>query len=105
MGLRESRLAFLGKAQEAFESVFPGEMVYDGATFAVARSGFEVVEAGEPGGFENEGRVMVRVRVAFLPAAGLPRETLVTLDGVEMRVEECLLEVEDVAWSVELETV
>lgn len=105
MGLATSRLVFLEKAQEAFESVFPGVMVYDGATFACARSGAEVSEAAEPGGFENEGRVMVRVRVANLPAAGLPRETAVTLDGVEMRVEECLLEPEDVAWSVELVTV
>jgi hypothetical protein len=105
MGLATSRLAFLEKAQEAFESVFPGSMTYNGATFACARSGEDVVEAAEPGGYENEGRVMVRVRVANLPAAGLPRETAVSLDGREYRVEECLLEPGDVAWSVELETV
>ncbi len=105
MGLATSRIAFLEKAQESLESVFPGSMTYNGSTFACSRSGLEVVQGAEPGGFENEGRVMVRVRTANLPAAGLPRETAVTLDSVEYRVEECLLEPGDVAWSVELETV
>lgn len=105
MSLASSRIAFLEKAQESLESVFPGSMVYNGSTFACSRSGLEVVQGAEPGGFENEGRVMVRVRTANLPAAGLPRETAVTLDSVEYRVEECLLEPGDVAWSVELETV
>ena len=105
MGLATSRIAFLEKAQESLESVFPGSMTYNGSTFACSRSGLEVVQGAEPGGFENEGRVMVRVRTANLPAAGLPRETAITLDSVEYRVEECLLEPGDVAWSVELETV
>lgn len=105
MGLATSRIAFLEKAQESLESVFPGSMTYNGSTFACSRSGLEVVQGAEPGGFENEGRVMVRVRTANLPAAGLPRETAVVLDSVEYRVEECLLEPSDVAWSVELETV
>ena len=71
MGLATSRIAFLEKAQESLESVFPGSMTYDGSTFACSRSGLEVVQGAEPGGFENEGRVMVRVRTANLPAAGL----------------------------------
>ena len=105
MSLSTSRIAFLEKAQESLESVFPGSMTYNGSTFACSRSGLEVVQGAEPGGFENEGRVMIRVRVGNLPAAGLPRETAVVLDSVEYRVEECLLEPSDVAWSVELETV
>lgn len=105
MGLAESRVSFLEKAQEALESLFPGQMTYAGKSFAVARSGDERVQSAEPGGFENEGVVMVRVRKANLPANGLQRETRVELDGVAFRVEECLLEPGDVAWSVEMEMI
>jgi len=105
MSLATSRIAFLEKAQESLESVFPGSITYSGSTFTCSRSGLEVVQGAEPGGFENEGRVMVRVRIAHLPAAGLPREAPIVLDSVEYRVEECLLEPGDVAWSVQLETV
>jgi hypothetical protein len=79
-------------------------MTVAGVTFAVARSGEERTEIAEPGGFEEAVRILVRVRLAFVPSDGWPKETLATMDGRSLRVSECLREVGDVAWSVELET-
>lgn len=104
MSLAVSRGEFLEKAQDALEAVFPGSMVYDGDTFSCARSGEEAREEWETGGTRDKFGVTVRVRLANLPADGLEREELVTLDGQQMRVVSCLREIGDVAWSVELET-
>jgi hypothetical protein len=104
MAFADKRIAFLGQAQEVLENLFPGSMTVAGVTFAVARSGEERTEIAEPGGFEEAVRILVRVRLAFVPSDGWPKETLATMDGRSLRVSECLREVGDVAWSVELET-
>ena len=104
MSLAAGRGRFLEQSQIVLESVFPGAMVLDGEEFPVARSGDEKRARWEEGGAEEDVLVTVRARKIFLPDGGLDKEERVTLDGREMRVVGCLLEVGDVAWSVELET-
>jgi hypothetical protein len=104
MSLAASRGEFLTQSQLILEDCFPGSIDYDGETFPCARSGEESREEWETGGTREQFRVTVRVRLAYLPADGLERETLLDLDGQTMRVVSCLREIGDVAWSVELET-
>lgn len=104
MSLATARTDFLTNSQLVLESVFPGEIVYDGETFACARSGNERREEWETGGTRDQFSVTVRIRTEFLPSDGLEREELLSLDGQDMRVVSCLREIGDVAWSVELET-
>ncbi len=104
MSLATKRIEFLDRAQEVLEEMFPGTMTVGAESFSVARSGEDRTEAAEVGGFEEEVRVTVRVRLVNVPAGGWEKETAATLDGREMRVLECLREIGDVAWSVELET-
>jgi hypothetical protein len=104
MSLASKRGEFLLRAQDALEALFPGTMTVAGESFTVARSGEDRTEAAEVGGFEEEVAVTVRARLSDVPDDGWERETLATLDGRAMRVVECLREIGDVAWSVELET-
>lgn len=107
LGLADGKAAFLLAAQEVLEGIFPGVLVVRGESLACARSSDERDDRAEPGGYEEDVAVSVRVRTTLLESVlgtggALAKDEQVSLDGRAMRVGACGLEAGDVAWWVEL---
>lgn len=94
--------AYLEAAAIKMESLFPVVLTFGGEDYAATGGGVLSTEDAEPGGFEENGRQLVRVRKSLMatpPDVG----DKVSVDGAERRVTLVSAREWDIAWHLELE--
>ena len=101
MGL-ENFGAFMAKAADALETVFPAVLVMDSVSYVVASSGALERESAADDGWAEDFTARVRLKKAAF-ATEPEKGKVVTLDGVSLRIVSVSSRAWDVCWHIELE--
>lgn len=97
----EGIVDFLEEEAVFLEQVYPGTLVMDGESYAVARGGEEWELERQRGGYEDESEARVRVRKSLVPVRPVKRKA-VTLDGRPYVVDDVQERTGGVVWVLSL---